>query len=83
MPDAVEQRVNELSLHGFRILLYPISHILMGHGELSDYVKGLLPTIIRDAGFDNVEEKARCMTLFGTLYLYRAQKPYYVLDKSV
>lgn len=40
-----------------------------------DNVKGRLPTLFRDAGFEDVSETARFATLFGTLSLYRARKP--------
>ena len=43
--------------------------------EASDFVKGLLPEMLRNAGFDQVEETAKYMTIFGTLALYRARKP--------
>ncbi len=41
----------------------------------ADNMKGLLPTLFRDAGFEEVSETARFATLFGTLSLYRARKP--------
>jgi len=43
--------------------------------ETSDNVKGLLPEIIRNAGFEKVEETAKYMTIFGTIALYKAHKP--------
>lgn len=43
--------------------------------ETSDNVKGLLPEIIRNAGFEKVEETAKYMTIFGTIALYKTQKP--------
>jgi demethylmenaquinone methyltransferase/2-methoxy-6-polyprenyl-1,4-benzoquinol methylase len=50
--------------------------LLLGRLErASDNLKGLLPDLIRIAGFHNVEETARYMTAFGTIALYRAQKP--------
>jgi len=42
--------------------------------ETSDNVKGLLPEMFHDAGFDQVEETARYMTMFGTIALYKARK---------
>lgn len=41
----------------------------------ADNVKGLLPALFRDAGFEGVSETARFATLFGTLSLYKARKP--------
>jgi len=43
--------------------------------ENHDNVKGFLPKMFRNAGFDHVEETAKFMTMFGTISLYRAQKP--------
>ena len=43
--------------------------------ENHDNVKGLLPKMFRNVGFDQVEERAKFMTMFGTISLYRAQKP--------
>jgi ubiquinone/menaquinone biosynthesis C-methylase UbiE len=41
-----------------------------------DNVKGLLPEMFRKAGFEEVQEATRFMTLFGTLSLYKARKPH-------
>jgi SAM-dependent methyltransferase len=41
----------------------------------ADNVKGRLPALFRDAGFEKVSEPARFATLFGTLSLYKARKP--------
>jgi SAM-dependent methyltransferase len=40
----------------------------------TDNVKGLLPELLRSAGFEAVKESARISTAFGTLSLYRAQR---------
>jgi ubiquinone/menaquinone biosynthesis C-methylase UbiE len=56
-------------------LMYLISLILRHFEEVSDNIKGLLPQMLREVGFDQVEESARYMTVFGTLSLYRARKP--------
>lgn len=45
-----------------------------GFSSTSDNVKGLLPEIIREAGFNKVIEHKRMMTLVGTISLYRAVK---------
>jgi len=56
-------------------LMHLIS-LFIGHlEETSDNVKGLLPEILRNVGFEQVEEIARFMTMFGTVALYKAQKP--------
>lgn len=43
--------------------------------QAADNVKGLLPVLIQEAGFDAVEETAQYATLMGTLSLYKARKP--------
>ena len=43
--------------------------------ETSDNIKGLLPEMMRRAGFEEVEEAARHTTVFGTVSLYRARRP--------
>ncbi len=42
--------------------------------ETSDNIKGLLPGMFQRAGFNQVEETARFMTMFGTLSIYSAKK---------
>jgi len=56
-------------------LMYLPSLIIGRLEEASDNVRGLLPEMFRNAGFVHVEETARYMTIFGTLTLYRVQKP--------
>ena len=41
----------------------------------ADNVKGRLPALFRDVGFEKVSETARFATLFGTLSLYKVRKP--------
>jgi len=45
-----------------------------GFKTTADNVNGLLPEMMRHAGFVEVHESARYMTLFGTLSLYAARK---------
>lgn len=45
-----------------------------GFHTTADNVKGLMPELIRSAGFVEVHEAARYMTLFGTLSLYASRK---------
>jgi len=45
-----------------------------GFETTADNVKGFLPDLMRHAGFVEVAEPARYMTLFGTLCLYAARK---------
>jgi ubiquinone/menaquinone biosynthesis C-methylase UbiE len=45
-----------------------------GFHTTSDNVKGLIPELIGSAGFVEVHESARYMTLFGTLSLYAGRK---------
>ncbi len=41
----------------------------------ADNIEGLLPEMMRRAGFEQVEEPARFTTVFGTLSTYKAWKP--------
>ncbi len=41
----------------------------------ADNIEGLLPEMMRNAGFAQVEEPARFMTVVGTLSFYKARKP--------
>jgi ubiquinone/menaquinone biosynthesis C-methylase UbiE len=54
--------------------LMRLMSLLWRHQETSDNLKGLLPEIFREAGFEQVEESARYMTIAGTLSLYTAWK---------
>ena len=49
--------------------------VLDGFQTTQDNVKGLLPHFFRKAGFTEVEQMARFMTVFGTISLYKARKP--------
>ena len=57
------------------ILTYLISLVVRRAEETSDNVKGLLPEMFRNAGFEQIEETARYTTIFGGFSLFRAQKP--------
>lgn len=43
--------------------------------QVADNVKGRLPGMFREAGFENVEETSQFMTVAGALSFYRAVKP--------
>ena len=43
--------------------------------ESEDNVRGLLPCMLKIAGFRRVEEADKIMTVFGTVALYKGQKP--------
>lgn len=45
-----------------------------GSETTSDNVNGLLPDLFRQAGFEDVQEPARYMTLSGTLSLFKAKR---------
>jgi SAM-dependent methyltransferase len=49
--------------------------LLDGFGTTADNVKGLLPALLADAGFEEIREWAQYKTVFGTLSLYTARKP--------
>ena len=42
--------------------------------ETEDNVKGLLPQMLKIAGFNRVDETAKLMTVFGTISLYKGLK---------
>lgn len=54
---------------------YLISLIIRLFEDVMDNIKGLLPKMFAQAGFSQVEETARYMTIAGTLALYKARKP--------
>ncbi len=54
--------------------MYIISLIFRLFEEVSDNIKGCLPVMFLQAGFEQVEEMARYTTVAGTLSLYRAKK---------
>lgn len=64
------------------VLMHLPSLIIRRLEETSDLVKGLLPEMLHNAGFERVEQTARYMTIFGTFTLYRAQKPWQPSDKK-
>ena len=49
--------------------------ILDGFATIQDNVKGLLPDLLKMAGFEKVETTGCYQTLLGTLWLHRAAKP--------
>ncbi|HUS24977.1 MAG TPA: methyltransferase domain-containing protein [Candidatus Binatia bacterium] len=49
--------------------------LLDGFANTADNVRGLLPKMMEDAGLREVRETRRFSTMFGTLSLYRAQRP--------
>jgi 2-polyprenyl-3-methyl-5-hydroxy-6-metoxy-1,4-benzoquinol methylase len=56
-------------------VMVTVSLIVRWFEEAADNMKGLLPELLREAGFDGVEETARYSTAFGTLSLLKAVKP--------
>ena len=48
---------------------------LDGFETTADNAQGLLPRLIREAGFSGVRESSRYRTMFGSLSLFQAQKP--------
>ncbi len=51
-----------------------ISSLTLRLERAADNVRGLLPEMFRQAGFEGTEETVRYGTVFGTLALYRGQK---------
>lgn len=58
----------------FMRAIFFIPQLLDGIENTQDNVKGLLPALIKDAGFVGVVETRRVMTVFGSLSFYKAQK---------
>jgi len=56
-------------------VMLAVSVIVRWLEEAHENVKGMLPGLIREAGFERVEETARYTTAFGTLSCYRGVKP--------
>lgn len=52
-----------------------ISRIMLRFEQAADNIKGALPAMFHQAGFDQVAETVRYATVFGTLSLYQGQKP--------
>lgn len=50
--------------------------LLDGFKTTSDNVNGLLPAFFSQAGLQAVQQKARYETMFGTMALYKAWKPF-------
>lgn len=56
-------------------LAYLISLVERRFEETADEIAGMLPEMFRKAGFEDVSEPVRFMTIFGTISLYRGGKP--------
>lgn len=52
-----------------------LAPIMQRFEEMSDNIKGLLPEMMRRAGFERVEELDYYRTIVGGLSLYKAEKP--------
>lgn len=60
--------------NGLMRIAFLLVQLLDGFETTSDNVNGLLPTLIEDAGFIQLQQTIHYATIFGTLSLYRAQK---------
>jgi len=56
-------------------LAFLLVQMLDGFETTADNLGGLLPELFQAAGFEDVQEPTRYMTVVGTLSLYRARKP--------
>lgn len=56
-------------------MAFLLVQMLDGFETTEDNVSGLLPELFQAAGFEDVQEPTRYMTVVGTLSLYRARKP--------
>lgn len=54
--------------------LFYLVQLLDGFETTADSVRGILPELLYEAGFDNVEETGKYKTVFGTLRMWRAVK---------
>ena len=61
--------------NGFMRVAFLLVQMLDGFETTTDNVKGLLPEFFRAAGFEDVQESARHMSIVGSFSLYRARKP--------
>lgn len=59
---------------GLQRLLFYLVQLLDGFETTADSVRGNLPQLLYEAGFDNVEETGKYQTVFGTLRMWRATK---------
>jgi len=53
---------------------YLASHIIRRLERADDNIAGLLPGIMREAGFSKADESGCLTTIFGTLSLYQGSK---------
>jgi ubiquinone/menaquinone biosynthesis C-methylase UbiE len=60
--------------NGLQRLLFYLVQLLDGFETTADSVRGILPEMLYEAGFDNVEETGKYQTVFGTLRMWRAVK---------
>jgi hypothetical protein len=49
--------------------------LLDGFATTTDNVRGKIPEFLREAGLADVRETGRLRTVFGTLSLYRGERP--------
>lgn len=56
-------------------LAFLLVQVLDGFEATNDNVKGFLPAMLEEAGFEKVAEGPRYRTIFGTLALYSGTKP--------
>ena len=49
--------------------------LLDGFASTRDNVEGRLPTMMKDAGFEDIREVKRFLTVFGALSLYSGRRP--------
>jgi ubiquinone/menaquinone biosynthesis C-methylase UbiE len=59
---------------GLQRRLFYLVQLLDGFETTADSVRGILPELLYEAGFDNVEETGKYKTVFGTLRMWRAVK---------
>ncbi len=60
--------------NGLQRLLFYLVQLLDGFETTADSVRGVLPELLYEADFDNVEETGSFKTVFGTLRMWRCTK---------
>ncbi|MFZ5616709.1 MAG: class I SAM-dependent methyltransferase [Pseudomonadota bacterium] len=58
-----------------RFLFRATVQALDGREDTQPNADGVVPELMRDAGFDDIEEKLRLPTLTGLIYIHAARKP--------
>ncbi|MBO9708128.1 MAG: methyltransferase domain-containing protein [Caulobacter sp.] len=77
LPPGGELHVADYGLQRSRLMrtLFRLVQLADGHENTQPAADGVLPDLMREAGFEAVEERAVIPTLTGSISLYRAVRP--------